>query len=103
VSYFVVTREPGPAWDRACAMTDQVGWPEHAGFMNQLVAEGFVLLGGPVGGGERVLLVVRASSEAAIRARIATDPWTPLRLLPIVRIDPWQILLGNPVRVRSAS
>ena len=55
-------------------MTDQVAWPEHAAFMNLLVDEGFVVLGGPVGQGERVLLVVSADSEAAIRRRIEADP-----------------------------
>ena len=77
-------------------MADQVAWPEHAAFMNKLVEEGFVVLGGPLGDGERVLLVIRADSEAAIHRRIAADPWTPLRLLPIVRVEPWQVLLGAP-------
>lgn len=98
-----MTREQGPAWDHTRAMTEQAAWPEHALFMNQLVAEGFVLVGGPLGAGERVLLVVRAPSEAAIRRRIDADPWTPLHLLPIARVDPWEILLGDPARASSAS
>ena len=84
-------------------MTDQVAWPEHAAFMNLLVDEGFVVLGGPVGEGERVLLVVSADSEAAIRRRIEADPWTPLRLLPITSIEAWRVLLGSPSRRASAS
>ena len=73
MSSFLVTRERGPAWDHSRSMTDQVAWPEHAAFMNLLVDEGFVVLGGPVGEGERVLLVVSADSEAAIRRRIEAD------------------------------
>lgn len=84
-------------------MRDQVQWPEHAAFLNQLVDEGFVVLGGPLGDGERVLLVVSAESEAAIRRRIDADPWTPLRLLPIARIEPWQVLLGTPPGPQPAS
>jgi len=84
-------------------MTDQVAWPEHAAFMNLLVDEGFVVLGGPVGQGERVLLVVSADSEAAIRRRIEADPWTPLRLLPIATIEAWRVLLGSPRRQQPAS
>jgi len=84
-------------------MTDQVAWPEHAAFMNLLVDEGFVVLGGPVGQGERVLLVVSADSEAAIRRRIEADPWTPLRLLPIATIEAWRVLLGSPGRQQPAS
>jgi uncharacterized protein YciI len=95
VSSFVVTRERGRAWDRSRSMREQDRWPEHAGFMEQLVDEGFVVLGGPLGDGERVLLVVNAESEAAIHLRIEADPWTPLQLLPIARIEPWQVLLGT--------
>ena len=95
MSSFVVTRERGPAWDHSRAMVDQVAWPEHAAFMKQLVDEGFVLLGGPLGEGDRVLLVISADREAAILRRIDADPWTPLQLLPIARVEPWQVLLGT--------
>ena len=71
--------------------------------MNQLVDEGFVVLGGPIGDGGRVLLVVSADSEAAIRHRIDSDPWTPLRLLPIASVEPWQVLLGTQESRRPAS
>ena len=84
-------------------MTDQVAWPEHAAFMNLLVDEGFIVLGGPVGEGERVLLVVSADNETAIRRRIEADPWTPLGLLPIATIEAWRVLLGSPGRRRPAS
>ena len=84
-------------------MTEQVAWLEHAAFMNLLVDEGFVVLGGPVGEGKRVLLVVSADSEAAIRRRIEADPWTPLRLLPIATIEAWRVLLGSPGRRQAAS
>jgi uncharacterized protein YciI len=75
-------------------MSEQEGWPAHARFMNELVNEGFVVLGGPIGDGTKVLLIVEADSEEVIQRRIADDPWTPLGLLPIESIDPWQILLG---------
>ncbi len=84
-------------------MRDQVQWPEHAAFMDQLVDEGFVVLGGLLGDGERVLLVVSAESEATIRRRIDADPWTPLRLLPIARIEPWQVHLGTALSPQPAS
>ncbi|TMC46479.1 MAG: hypothetical protein E6J23_02780, partial [Chloroflexi bacterium] len=103
MSSFLVTRERGPAWDDSRSMTEQVAWLEHAAFMNLLVDEGFVVLGGPVGEGKRVLLVVSADSEAAIRRRIEADPWTPLRLLPIATIEAWRVLLGSPGRRQAAS
>ena len=76
-------------------MAEQDRWDEHAVFMNALADEGFVILGGPLGDGLSVLLIVNAESEEAIHARLAADPWTPMRLLPITRIESWQVLLGE--------
>jgi hypothetical protein len=74
-------------------MREQDGWDEHAAFMNALVDDGFVVLGGPLGGGERILLIVDAPSEDGLRRRLAADPWTPTSLLVIDSIDEWNVLL----------
>lgn len=95
MAYFAVIREHGEGWDSSRGMREQEGWDEHATFMEGLVDDGFVVLGGPLGDG-RVLLVVDAEREEAIRERLATDPWTPMQLLSVASIEPWQILLGEP-------
>jgi uncharacterized protein YciI len=66
-------------------------WDAHATFMDTLVDEGFVVLGGPVGDGERVLLAVRADSEDAVEARLAEDPWRPMGLLRTSTVEPWEM------------
>jgi uncharacterized protein YciI len=76
-------------------MRDQALWAGHAAFMNALAAEGFVVLGGPLGTGEEVLLVIDAASEDTIRARLAGDPWTDARLLVIKSVQPWTVLLDG--------
>ena len=92
-TYFAVRRVRGPAWIATAPMRDQALWAEHAAFMNALAAEGFVILGGPLGTGEEVLLVIDAASEDNIRARLAADPWTDARLLVIKSAQPWTVLL----------
>lgn len=94
-TYYAVRRIRGPAWNAALPMRGQALWAEHAAFMDALVAEGFVVLGGPVGAGEEILLVVDAESEDAVRSRLAADPWSESGLLEIGRIDPWTILLDS--------
>ena len=93
MAYFVVTREPGPSWDRARPMREQDGWDAHARFMDALVEDGFVVLGGPVGDGMRFVLIIEAGDEASIEARLAEDPWAPSGHLRTANIDPWEILL----------
>jgi hypothetical protein len=95
VTYYAVTREQGENWDARLPMRQQEQWVEHAVFMNALVDDGFVVLGGPLGDGEKILLIIAAESEQKIAARLADDPWTPLGLLRIAKVERWEILLGE--------
>jgi uncharacterized protein YciI len=92
---FVVLRSRGPAWDDARELEEQADWAAHAAFMDTLFAEGFVALVGPLEGTRDALLVLRASSEAEILDRLASDPWTLSGLLVTRQISPWQIRLGT--------
>jgi uncharacterized protein YciI len=91
---FVVTRVPGPEWDQRRDVRQQVGWDEHAGFMDALVEDGFVLLGGPLGPTGLVLLIVEAPDADAVRARLAEDPWEPAQLLVTSTVQAWTPWLG---------
>jgi uncharacterized protein YciI len=93
--YFAVRRVRGVTWDPSRPMRGQVLWAEHAAFMNDLAAEGFVVLGGPIGAGEETLLVINAPSEESLRARLASDHWSKAQLLEIGRVEPWTILLDG--------
>ena len=96
--YFLVKRAHGPNWDTSRARREQDGWDAHAAFMDELVGEGFIVLGGPVGEGDghSALLVVEADSEADVRARLADDPWQE-DMLATESIEPWTIFLrGSP-------
>jgi hypothetical protein len=94
VPLFVVTNLHGPAWDPARGLREQAAWDAHAEFMDALVEDGFVALGGPLGT-ERALLVVAADSEREVRERLAQDPWVPMDLLGVESVQPWQVLLGE--------
>ena len=90
---FAVTRTHGPAWDGGKLMQEQQKWTEHATIMNQLAADGFIVLGGPLGQSGDVLLVIDATDTNEINAALARDPWSQLGLLATKEIQPWTILL----------
>jgi uncharacterized protein YciI len=92
--YFLVERAKGPAWDHSRVRREQEGWAEHAAFMDALSEQGFVVLGGPIGegDGDNALLVVDGADEAAVRARLAEDPWGE-EMLRTESIRPWTVLL----------
>jgi len=69
-------------------------WREHAALMDALTAEGFVLLGGVLGGTIGALLIIDAENEGTVRTRLAQDPWMKSGHLRIASIDAWSILLN---------
>ena len=92
---WVVRVERGGPWDWSKDMREQVGWDEHAAYMDALFEEGFVLLVGPLEGGRDTLWVVDAQSEQEIRKRMAEDPRSPNGMLKPIRIERWDIVLDS--------
>jgi uncharacterized protein YciI len=76
-------------------MEQQELWAEHARFMDELVSSGFLVLGGPLGDGPRVLLAVQAENAEAINSALAEDPWSRNGLLETVSVEPWTIRLDG--------
>ena len=92
--FLVVLRRSGPRWDGSRPLEEQSGWAEHASFMDGLVDDGFVVLGGPLADEHRVAHAVEAESEEAVRATLARDPWSETHL-QVDTIDPWTIRLDG--------
>jgi uncharacterized protein YciI len=92
---FAVRLAHGPGWDSSRPIRDQRAWAEHAAFMDALVDDGLIILGGPVGDGEQTLHVVEAADENEIRVRLAADPWAEAELLRIGTIEPWALWLDS--------
>ena len=92
---FAVVRTRGPRWNDSRPLEGQEDWRPHADYMNALVAEGFMLLGGPLTGTRDVLLIARAGSEAEVEACLAVDCWTVKNLLVTRQITPWELRLGS--------
>ena len=94
MTFFVVMRRRGPQWDPSQPLEGQSGWEEHARFMDDLVARGFVVLGGPLGDEHRVVLAVEAGSEAEVRETLGRDPWSGSHLV-VDSVDGWTIRLDG--------
>jgi uncharacterized protein YciI len=93
-TFFVLLRRSGPEWDPSRPMEEQSDWPAHASYMDELVDAGFIVLGGPLADEHRVVHVVEADSEGAVRATYARDPWSETHLR-VDAIDAWTIRLDG--------
>jgi uncharacterized protein YciI len=93
--FFAVRLERGAPWDWSRGLREQQGWDQHAGFMDSLVEDGFIVLGGPLGDEREILHAISAESEQAVRDRLAEDNWAQSGMLTIMSIEPWTILLDG--------
>lgn len=100
---FAVRLGRGGPWDWSRDLREQDGWDAHARFMDSLVEDGFILLGGPLEGDREVLYVVSAASEEAVSERLAHDNWAQNGMLTLKSIEAWTILLdGRTTYPRSS-
>jgi hypothetical protein len=92
--FHVVLLRSGLEWQAGRPLEEQSGWPEHAAFMDGLVDDGFIVLGGPLADEHRVVHAVEAESDQAVRATLARDPWSGTHLV-VDAIEPWTIRLDG--------
>ena len=92
--FHVVLHRSGPSWDAARPLEEQAGWAAHAAYMDALVDDGVVVLGGPLADEYRVVLVIEASTDDEVRAVLRRDPWSDTHLT-IASVDPWTIRLDG--------
>jgi hypothetical protein len=90
--FLVILTRSGAEWRRGRPLEEQSGWDEHAAYMDALVEEGFIVLGGPLADEFRVAHAVEAESEEAVRATWARDPWSGSHL-EVATVDAWTIRL----------
>jgi uncharacterized protein YciI len=98
-STFVVISSAGPNRDRSKGTREQPFWDEHATFIDKLVDEGFILMGGPLldeaGMPRGALLIVRAENQNEVREKLKDDPWFERGILELESITRWEIFIDT--------
>jgi uncharacterized protein YciI len=93
-TFLVVLLRSGPEYDHTRPLEEQSGWADHAAFMDGLVDDGFIVLGGPLEDEVRNAHVVEAESKEEVRDRLAQDPWSGSHLV-VGSIDGWTLRLDS--------
>lgn len=92
---FVTISSAGPNADRSKHTREQPFWDEHATFIDQLVDEGFILMGGPLVDEGGALLIVNANDENEVREKLKNDPWFEKGILKLESVKRWQIFIDS--------
>ena len=94
---FIVTSSPGPNRDSSKGTREQPFWDDHVVFIDQLVDEGFILMGGPLvdeaGMPQGALLIVEAEDEKEVREKLKNDPWFIRGILKLEGVKRWEIFI----------
>lgn len=72
---------------------EQPFWNEHAEFIDKLVDEGFIFMGGPLVDEGGALLIVNAEDENEVREKLESDPWYSQGILKMESVKRWQIFI----------
>jgi uncharacterized protein YciI len=94
---FIAISSAGPNRNPSKGTREQPFWDEHAAFIDQLVDEGFILMGGPLIGEAEMphgaLLIVNAEEENEVREKLKNDPWFEKGILKLESVKRWQIFV----------
>jgi uncharacterized protein YciI len=95
---FMTISSAGPNRDPSKATRKQPLWDEHATFIDQLIDEGFILMGGPLVDEGGAMLIVNADGEGEVRERLKNDPWFQHGILKLESVKRWQIFIDERSR-----
>ena len=90
---FLAISSAGPNRDFSNGTREQPFWDEHAKFIDQLVADGLILMGGPLVDEVGTLLIVNAEDENEVREKLKNDPWAKHSILKLESVKRWQIFI----------
>jgi uncharacterized protein YciI len=92
---FVMISSAGPNRDLSKGTREQPFWDEHAAFIDRLVGDGFILMGGPLVDEGGSLLIFNAEDENEVREKMKNDPWLEQGILKPESIKRWQIFIDQ--------
>lgn len=93
--FYLATSVAGQYRDLGKWSREQAFWDDHAAFIDGLVDDGFMVMGGPLIDEGGAMIVVRADSEVDVRARLADDPWTTHGILQLESVRCWEIFVDE--------
>jgi uncharacterized protein YciI len=92
---FLAISSAGPNRDFSKSTREQAFWDEHAQFIDQLVDDGFILMGGPLVDEGGSLLIFNAQDENEVRQKLKNDPWAKHGILKLESVKHWEIYIDN--------
>jgi uncharacterized protein YciI len=99
---FVAISSAGPNRDPSKGTRQQPLWDEHAAFIDQLVDDGFIVMGGPLVDEGGALLIVNAEDENEVKQKLKNDPWFEHGILKLESVKRWEIFIDKTQAIQAS-
>ena len=86
----VVRFRAGPTWTSG-PPEQQPGWDEHAAFVDDLVARGTMVMGGPFADNSGSLILLEGVAEDEARDLVARDPFIANGVFELAEVRAWHV------------
>ena len=90
----VVRFRAGPTWTSG-PPEDQPGWDDHAAFVDDLVARGTMLMGGPLADYSGSLSILENVGEDEAREFVARDPFVVNGVFVLEDVRAWNVYVDE--------
>jgi uncharacterized protein YciI len=84
----------GPAWTSG-PPDDQPAWDEHAGFVDDLVERGIMVMGGPFADYSGSMSLYENVDEATARELVAADPFIANGVFVLEEVRAWNVYVDE--------
>jgi uncharacterized protein len=84
----------GPTWTSG-PPDDQPGWDDHAAFVDELVARGTMVMGGPFADHSGTLVVLENVGEDEARELVARDPFVVNGVFVLEDVRAWNVYVDE--------
>ena len=92
---FILLFDPGPNWDETKEIEEQQFWSDHVKFVDELFAQGKVIMTGPIVEYDRIVIIYEAQNESEIRITFKDDPFLINGILFLESVMEWKIRIAQ--------
>ena len=82
-------------WDDTKEIEEQQFWSEHVKFVDDLFAQGKVIITGPIVDYDRIVIIYEAKNESEIRITFKDDPFLINGILFLESVMEWKIRMDQ--------
>jgi uncharacterized protein YciI len=97
----IVRFRAGPTWEPGGPVREQPGWDAHAAFVDALVEQGTLVMGGPYSDNSGTMMLLEGVDAAEAERILADDPFIENRVFLLDEIREWTIFVDELNKRRS--